>query len=169
MRDELLDLLKKIRLPAAFVLGAVLLYSGGVKLADLEGFARIIDNYEMLPGWAVNIAAVMVAAMEAVTGAALVVGLGMRQAAAVVAGVIFLMFGVLACVAVARGLDTACGCFSTDPHSARVGWMTVGRNFFLMIAAVCIVVGEGVGDETQKGEDKGDAGDAAGSGGVTPS
>ncbi len=153
MRDEILDLLKKIRLPLAFALGAVLLYSGGVKLKDLEGFARIIDNYRLLPASTVNFAAVMVAALEVMTGVALVAGLGMRQAGAVVAGVVFLAFGALAVVATARGLDTACGCFSTNPDSARVGWMTVLRNVVFAVMALTVVAGESVRSETQKREE----------------
>jgi putative oxidoreductase len=146
MRDEILDLLKKTRLPLAFLLGAVLLYSGGVKLADLDGFARVLDNYRLLPDSVVNVVAVMVASVEVAAGAALVAGFwwGLRQGGAVVAGVLFLVFGVLGAVALARGLDIACGCFSTAPDSAKLGWMTVARNAFLMVLAGAVVVGDGV-------------------------
>ncbi len=148
MRDEILDMLRKLRLPLAFLLGAVLLYSGGVKLADLEGFARIVDNYRMLPASAVNGAAVLVASLEVITGAALVVGFGMRQSGAAVAGGVFVVFGVLAAVATTRGMDVACGCFSTSPDSARVGWMTVGRNGLLALLALAVFLGEGVASAT---------------------
>jgi len=137
--------LTNIRLPLAVVLGLVLAYSASVKLIDLDGFARIIDNYRLLPEWSVNSVAVFVAALEAVLAAALVFGPdgrdgqgGYRQAGALLAGAVFLVFAALAGVAVARGLDIACGCFSTNPKSAVVSWLTVGRN--LLLAACCVVV-----------------------------
>ena len=159
MVDEILDLLKKARLVLALVLGAVLVYSSYGKLADIEGFARVVDNYEVLPGKAVNLVSVVVAGVEMAAGAALVVGLGLRQAGSAVAGALFAVFGVMAGGAVHRGLDVACGCFSNDPDSARVGWMTVGRSVLFLVMAVCVFVGEGVRE--RKGRE-GDGGMEAG-------
>jgi uncharacterized membrane protein YphA (DoxX/SURF4 family) len=122
----------------AWILAGILAYSGGVKIMDLNGFAQVLYRYDLLPDQMINLTALFVASLEVVLAFALALNLGFRRSAALITGILFFVFAAMAVVTIQRGLNIACGCFSTDSESSKVGWMTVARNtgFVLMAAWV---------------------------------
>src|SRR4051812_46489231 len=93
-----------------FIIGAVFIYAGIIKLLDPVGFGNDIDNYKMLP-WTISVRlAFFLPWLEIFAGLAVIFrrlyfgGLFILLALVVVfiGGSIF---------AKARGLDISCGCF----------------------------------------------------------
>jgi uncharacterized membrane protein YphA (DoxX/SURF4 family) len=101
--------------------GLVFLYASWGKIVDPAGFARIIQNYQMLPALLVHPVAIVLPWVEAVCGISLVSGVRAGGGLVVFTGLMTTFTGALALNAV-RGIDTECGCFSmaAGPGSGRV-------------------------------------------------
>lgn len=114
-------------------LGGLFVVAGASKWGDPGGFAQEIANYQLWPGLAPYLAAVL-PAMEIVAGLALLLApLSWRRAGAAALFFITAAFTVAVGAAAARGLDISCGCFGAG--SGRVTWLTVLRNLALLTAA----------------------------------
>ena len=85
------------------------------KIADPPAFAHMIYNYRLLPAAAINALALVMPWVELLVGIALILGVWKREAA-VVAGILLLIFLVAIGVNLARGHAVDCGCF--DVRSA---------------------------------------------------
>ena len=122
---------------ARLLAGAMLFYAGFMKLNTSAEFAETLANFRMFSAVPNQFLAVVLPWCEVITGALLVAGVWPR-AAGMVAGVLFLMFGIAAASAVARGLDIECGCFGTA-SAKRVGVLTLGVDLAGLIAAALVV------------------------------
>jgi uncharacterized membrane protein YphA (DoxX/SURF4 family) len=91
--------------------GFIFIYASWDKILDPPAFARIIQNYQLLPPAAVHPVAVVLPWVEAICGLALVSGVGAGGGLAVFTGLMAVFTGALALNAW-RGIDTECGCFS---------------------------------------------------------
>ena len=92
-------------------LGCVFLYSGIMKLADLSGFAKVIDAYGMVPWEFLSLTALAISLAEVVAGAGLVLDIRGSLAAVLVMLAVFMAvlgFGIH------MGYDIDCGCFGED-------------------------------------------------------
>ncbi|UZP68977.1 DoxX family membrane protein [Desulfovibrio mangrovi] len=101
----------KIWLPVMvrLALAAVYIYAGAGKLMDIEAFARVVDEYRILPHPLSALVALLLPVLEVVAGAALV--FNMRGSLAAITGMTVLFMGVLG-YAMAAGLTIGdCGCF----------------------------------------------------------
>ena len=96
-----------------FVLAAVFVVAGFGKIADPPGFAHEIHNYKLLPGFAINVIAIVLPWVEVVAGLALFLGLARRSAARIM-GVLLLVFVVALSINLVRGRPVDCGCFGTS-------------------------------------------------------
>lgn len=104
-------------------LAAVYIYAGVSKLADIEAFARVIEEYGILPHPLPALAALVLPVVEVVAGGALVCNL--RFSLAAITGMTVLFMGVLG-YAIAAGLTIGdCGCFEPGelPEGADDGSM----------------------------------------------
>jgi putative oxidoreductase len=93
------------------LLGAMLVFSGSLKIIDPEAFGRVITRYDILPGVLVAYAALMVPALEIVSGLSLLIGCKVRGSA-FIAMLLMAAFLVFILVNVARGRQFDCGCFN---------------------------------------------------------
>ena len=101
-------------------LAAVFLYAAVPKLLDPAAFAKAIDNYRVAfliigKGY-VYLVAGFLPALELVTALGLLWN-RTKRGAALLAGVMLLLFVVLITQAVARGLNIDCGCFGAGATS----------------------------------------------------
>lgn len=109
-----------LALLSRLVLGAVFIAAAWPKLRDPLGFANSIANYHLVPTELINLMAIGLPMVELVVGIALLLGLSTR-ANLLVVNVLLLVFIVAISLAMARGLDISCGCFSTaTAHSANM-------------------------------------------------
>lgn len=108
---------------ARLLLGALLCYTGFIKISDLHGFSEEISNYKLLPGILQRFVAVVLPWNEVVAGAMLIIGLWTR-AVALIATAMFGVFAIAVFSALVRGLDISCGCFGKATVSP-LGYQTL--------------------------------------------
>ena len=100
-------------------LGALFAAAAIPKIVDPPAFAHMVYNYRLLPGVAVNAAAITLPWVEIAAGAALLLGFW-KRAAAGIAGLLLLVFIAALSVNLARGNPVNCGCFSL--HAVEKPW-----------------------------------------------
>jgi putative oxidoreductase len=118
-------------------LGALLVLAGLLKLRDPTAFATEIANYQLLPGGAAVLAAVL-PSIEVVIGTGLLaLPRAWRRAAAAAALALFVMFTGAVASAYLRRINIDCGCFGTG--GGPIGPLTLLRNLMLIAAAVLLL------------------------------
>ena len=111
--------------------GGIFIYASMDKLAHPQAFAETINHYHIMPFSLLHLSAHLLPVVELVIGTALVVGLRQRGAA-LLAGVLTVIFMAAITSALARNLDISCGCFNTDGgHS--VGLDLLWRDGILLL------------------------------------
>lgn len=119
------------------VLGVVFVYASWYKLLSPEEFARSILNYRVLPTETVNLPAIILPWIELICGLLLLVGLFTAGSSLVVAGMLSLFLGALG-LALVRGIDISCGCFSPKGITPLT-WGLLLRDGVLLALAVQII------------------------------
>ena len=110
-----------------------------MKVSDPAGFAEALYNYHLLPGWMINPVAIILPWVEVVIGVSLLVGICTQGGALLGSG----LLGIFACalaINLARGLDIACGCFSTSTSAEPITWLYLVRDLALMGMGVHILL-----------------------------
>jgi putative oxidoreductase len=116
------------------VLGVVFIYASVDKILHPAVFARAVQNYRIVPLEAVNAFAIVLPWIELVAGLLLVLGLFSGGSVLVITFLILVFLVALSSVLI-RGIDTACGCFS----SSGGGRVTIGyviRDLALLLLAL---------------------------------
>jgi putative oxidoreductase len=121
------------------ILGVIFVYAGLVKIADPLGFALALYNYHILPGWMINPLAICLPWIEVMVGAGLIAGIMIPGGALVVSGLLAI-FAVAIGISLIRGLDIACGCFSTSAGAEPITWLYVVRDILLLGMGVHILL-----------------------------
>jgi putative oxidoreductase len=93
------------------VLGTTFAYASIHKIIYPDQLAKIIYGYQIMPGWAVNLQSIFMPWMELSAGFALLLGLKIRGAAVIIAGMLFAFICAISFNLI-RGLEFDCGCFS---------------------------------------------------------
>lgn len=118
-------------------LGAVFVYAAYTKLRQpWMLFAFSVNSYQMLPEWAVTVAARTVPWLELVLGLLLIVGYGLQYVAAAASALFLVFFGVML-RAHFKGLGIDCGCFGIgEALSVR----TLVRDGLLVLLSLALTV-----------------------------
>ncbi|MDP8255092.1 MAG: MauE/DoxX family redox-associated membrane protein [Candidatus Alcyoniella australis] len=127
-----------IALPLRLLLGGVFLAACWYKIAHPDEFALSIATYGIVPLWLINIFAVVLPWVELATGLLIVLGLRTRAAALLVSAML-LMFSVALVIALAKGLDTGCGCFASAQAGETITPLTVVRDAALLLPALYVL------------------------------
>ena len=126
-------------LSARLLLGAIFIAASIDKIAHPAEFAEIVSNYQILPGYLVNIAAIVLPWLEAILGLFIVCGWWLPGATALANLLLVCFLGALA-QAVARGIDLQCGCFSVKAAGAtHTVWYLVRDSFFLLLGTTVTI------------------------------
>ena len=94
------------------IVGGVFIWAGALKIADPLGFAQSIKNYQVVPHTLAFLIAVVLPWVEVLSGAFLIIGL-YRRSSALIISLLLAGFIALVALALARGIDTSCGCFGS--------------------------------------------------------
>jgi putative oxidoreductase len=94
-------------------LGAMLVFSGAVKIVEPDAFSRVIALYDIIPVSLVPYAALGVPALELLLGLMLCAGSKVR-AASCLSALLMAAFVVFIAVNVVRGKQFNCGCFDAN-------------------------------------------------------
>jgi uncharacterized membrane protein YphA (DoxX/SURF4 family) len=121
------------------VLGGIFLYAASGKILDPRPLVTIIWNYRILPAGPINLMAIYMPWMELLVGLALLTGFK-RRAAAVWASALLCSFTVALLINAVRGIDVACGCFSTSAEDVQNAWLLVLRDSPMLLAALVMLV-----------------------------
>jgi uncharacterized membrane protein YphA (DoxX/SURF4 family) len=108
-----------------FILAAV------PKIVEPLAFATSIAHYGILPSWAVNASALVLAWLEIICGILLVIGHRVRLNA-LLTGLMLLVFTSAVAYAVVLGLKIDCGCFGSQGGD-EVSWWKVSKNSLMML------------------------------------
>ena len=122
-------------------LGVFFIVAALPKIADPPSFAHMIYNYRLVPGPLVNITALALPWAELLMGVALICGIW-RRTAAVLVGVLLVVFIVAISVNLLRGNAIDCGCFDVADAGKSVEerfrdmWMTIYRDIGMLVLVV---------------------------------
>lgn len=125
-----------------WIVGAVFLYAGAVKVGHPQDFADSIASFELLPDALVNGFALCLPPFEILTALLLWTGWQLRASTLAVLG----MTGIFAAallLALARGLHVDCGCLGAGKPSVLKTWLSLGRDVCLFAAAFLVRRGRG--------------------------
>jgi putative oxidoreductase len=117
------------------VVGGVFIWAGVLKVVDPLGFAQSIMNYQAFPRTLAFLAALVLPWMEVIAGGLIIVGLFKRSSALLVS-LMLIGFIALVALALARGIDTSCGCFGS--FSRRADLTLVLTDLGLLYLALCV-------------------------------
>ncbi|HYR03573.1 MAG TPA: MauE/DoxX family redox-associated membrane protein [Syntrophobacteria bacterium] len=122
-----------LALAARVVLGCIFIVASLDKIIHPELFARTVYNYQLLPEVAVNVVALWIPWLELVGGVFLLLGFWIPGSVLLVTGLLLVFLGALG-FNLARGLDVACGCFSTSSKDPVTGFTLLRDSLFLVVA-----------------------------------
>jgi Methylamine utilisation protein MauE len=125
-----------LALAGRFTLAAVFLVAGVAKLGDRPSFARAVQGYGLLPGWAARRVTRWLPVVEVVAAVLLACGVG-TVAVATILGALLVAFAAGMVVNLAADRELDCGCFGSaggDP----VTWGSVARNLGLTAVAALV-------------------------------
>ena len=94
------------------IVGGVFIWAGVLKIADPLGFAQSIKNYQVVSPTLALLIAVVLPWVEVLSGAFLIIGVFKRSSALLISLLLIGFIGLVA-FALARGIDTSCGCFGS--------------------------------------------------------
>ena len=114
-------------------LGGLFIYASMYKISYTAEFAENIASYQIVPYWAVNLAAIVMPWTELICGILLVVGVRSKAAAVMIAGMLIL-FTAAIFISLIREIPIGCGCF----HSLEepMDWTTLLRDLVWLAMAV---------------------------------
>jgi uncharacterized membrane protein YphA (DoxX/SURF4 family) len=117
------------------LLAAVFLYAALGKIWDPHGFAVTIANYQMLPDWAVNPTALLLPWLEAVCAVLLLTGRWTEGSLMIINGLLLVFTAALA-INWYRGIDVACGCFTTADQGGSNYLHDILRDLLLLAVGI---------------------------------
>ena len=128
-----MNLTPKIEIVLRWALAGIFIYASLDKIVHPEAFAEIIYNYHILPGFLINIAAIVLPWLEILLGLLLIAG-RFRPGATGLAAILLAAFWVALLFNLARGLDINCGCFSTQSNEpSSMAWYVLRDTAFLAV------------------------------------
>jgi uncharacterized membrane protein YphA (DoxX/SURF4 family) len=120
------------------LLGAVFVWAGAVKAADVPAFAGQVAAYRLLPYAWNHVVAAGLPFVELLAGGLLLLNLRVRPAVLLLAGLTALFLVVIGS-ALLRGLTVDCGCFGADAGTTLP--QAAGRDLLLLALAVVVYRG----------------------------
>jgi hypothetical protein len=122
------------------VFGVIFVAASIDKILQPAAFARMIYNYQILPGAIINVTAIVLPWVELVLGGLLILELWVPGAVFLANLLLLAFFGSLL-FNLSRGLDIHCGCFSTNTQGNPLTvWYLVRDAVFLLLGG-CLFYG----------------------------
>ncbi|HYL64877.1 MAG TPA: MauE/DoxX family redox-associated membrane protein [Candidatus Methylomirabilis sp.] len=137
---RILLLIGRVALGSIFLISAYtkLHFNGSWHLGDYHFFfAMAVDSYNMLPLWAVEIVARVLPILEAVLGAFLVSGVGLRWVASITSALILVFIAAMTRALILH-IQIKCGCFGNDDPLTI--W-TLLRDSSFLVLALAVTIG----------------------------
>jgi uncharacterized membrane protein YphA (DoxX/SURF4 family) len=113
------------------IMAGVFIYASIDKIIHPELFAEAVYNYQVLPGYLVNLTALILPWLELTLGTCLLTN-RWTPGASTLAAMLMALFVGLTFFNLARGLDISCGCFSTGLDDDPVTVLTLARDILFL-------------------------------------
>ncbi|RMD48370.1 MAG: hypothetical protein D6830_07000 [Ignavibacteria bacterium] len=113
-----------------FLIGFVFVFAAINKIAFPNDFALSIENYRIIPLFAVNIIAIYLPWLELIIGILLIFNVNVKENSFLSTALLSL-FTLMVLQAVIRGLNIECGCFGTH-DGQKVGLLKISENILLI-------------------------------------
>ena len=120
---------------ARLVMAGVFIYASIDKIIHPDLFAEAVNNYQVLPGFLVNLTALILPWLELTLGTCLLINRWMAGASALAAMLMALFVGLIL-FNLARGLDVSCGCFSAAPDGGPITMLTLLRDISFLVLSL---------------------------------
>ena len=120
------------------MLGGIFIYASIHKIIFPASFADAVFNYQILPDALINLTALILPWLELIIGILLVLNVWMPGASVIVTGLLF-SFACALAFNMARGLDIACGCFTTSSTGNEMTFLTVMRDSSLLVVSLFLM------------------------------
>lgn len=122
---------------ASLLLGFVFVYSANVHLSNPYSFLSHVYSYDVVSEPLGIVVAAFLPSLQLVVGIALLFFPRLRPFCFLAATALLFAFTGIQLQAHLRGLNIACGCFSSNSEDP-ITWVTIGRNAtLLVIATLC--------------------------------
>lgn len=120
------------------LLGGVFVFASLDKIQNPHNFAKMIYNYQILPLAFINLMAISLPWIELLCGLALITWFFRRGSAAIVS-VLLVVFMVAIAIAMAKGLNIECGCFSVSGKGRNVGAAILIEDGIMLLMALRVM------------------------------
>lgn len=144
---------KYLFLLTRLALGGVFIAASIDKIIHPGQFAKIIQNYQILPDYLISMAAIVLPWLEALLGLFIIAGVWL-PGAVVLADFLLAAFFSALIFNIARGIDVHCGCFSTEVTGApHTSWYVIRDSLFLLLGLAVLVQVFGGGKKVRLGSE----------------
>ena len=115
--------------------GLIFVYASIDKIAQPAQFARIVYNYQLLPGELINLMALVLPWIELTCGILLIFGI-YKEGSIAVLNILVIVFAAAIGINVIRGVDLECGCFtvSSKTRTDTLGLLAKDLGLFVLTA-----------------------------------
>ncbi len=120
-------------------LGVVFIYASIDKIAAPQEFARIINNYHILPAGFINLTALFLPWLEIICGLFLVFGI-YKDGAEVLINIMLVVFMFAIGINLIRGVDLECGCFTVSSHAKEGAFQLLLRDIGMLIMGIYLMI-----------------------------
>jgi uncharacterized membrane protein YphA (DoxX/SURF4 family) len=127
-----------VNLLCRLIFGSIFIYASLDKITHPDQFARIVYNYHLLPGYLVNVAALILPVSEFLAGVFLIVGFlyeGSRNYLLFLMAVFMIALGVN----IIRGVDLECGCFTVSSRAKSAVLQLIVRDVVYAVPGVILL------------------------------
>ena len=129
---------KRIVFLSRLILGGLFIYASYDKLLNPLAFAQIIHNYRLMPPSVISIIAVILPWIELSAGVLLIIGFRVRGANFIIFTLLIMYIAMLSITA-ARGINIACGCFSTSLAAKSNIFGRIAEDIGMLILSIHIL------------------------------
>ncbi|MGE5343581.1 MAG: MauE/DoxX family redox-associated membrane protein [Candidatus Omnitrophota bacterium] len=141
MKNKIIQLLSSpvFQVICRLMIGGMFIYAGIPKVADPHGFAKIMENYKLLPSVLITLPSLILPWVEIIAGLFLILGI-FKRTSAIILTLLLGVFIVAISLNLIRGISFDCGCFSTV--TSKEGSNPVGlliRDALLLIPTLAVV------------------------------
>ncbi|MDQ8189662.1 DoxX family protein [Roseibacillus persicicus] len=119
-------------------LGIFFVWSGLIKLADLDAFTEAVFNYQILFPPYDGYAAYFVAWLEVIAGLATVIGRWGARGGLLAIAFMLAAFNIALGIAASKGLNINCGCFGSSEEPTNY-LLHIGLNLLLWVLAIILL------------------------------
>ena len=132
-------------------LGIIFLVAAWPKIVDPPSFAHMIYNYHLLPSGLINITALTMPWLEILAGLALVLGIWVKPARWIIAGML-IVFIIAIAFNLMRDNAIDCGCFDvsaagkTHEERLRDMWLVILRDIGMLVMVAQLAWAERVSE-----------------------